>query len=247
MSSADFDVRTWYKELKSSTDELKPGVCKQESLGQVKVMSSEKPGIMHCIEPVPSTYLRMKLASEALGLDQKGLVIKHAAIGSTQGTVKFSSTATAGIETLGIHSCDHQSNDCEDVPLYSLDNYASMYIKDTEPIHVLQIDTEGWDFDVLFGAGNVLDRTHYLEFEYHRVGKWGNMHLPDAVRLLDSKGFTCYWSGILKLYRITECYFEVYNHWHDWSNVACVHRSQTNLLEIMESIFMDTLNETSVN
>jgi hypothetical protein len=46
---------------------------------------------------------------------------------STEATVKFSSTATVGIETLGIHSCDHQSNDSEDVPLYSLDNYASMY------------------------------------------------------------------------------------------------------------------------
>lgn len=245
MSAAEFDIRTWDKEMKKPKDELKSGVCKQERLGQIKVMPSKNPGTMYCIEPITSTYSRMKKASEALGYDQKGLILTHAAIGSTQGTVKFPSTDAAGIETYGIHSCENQSYDCEEVPLYSLDNYVSVHVKDTGPIHILQIDTEGWDFDVLFGAGSVLDRTHYLEFEYHKVGKWGSLHLPDAVRLLDSKGFTCYWSGGLNLYRITECYFEVYNHWHGWSNVACVHRSQTKLLEIMENVFIDTLNDKS--
>jgi hypothetical protein len=38
-------------------------------------------------------------------------------------------------------------------------------------INVLAIDAEGWDFDALFGASSVLDRTYYLEFEYHMIGK----------------------------------------------------------------------------
>jgi hypothetical protein len=30
----------------------------------------------------------------------------------------------------------------------------------------------GWNFDVLFGASSVLDRTQCLEFEYHSTGPW---------------------------------------------------------------------------
>ena len=115
--------------------------------------------------------------------------------------------------------------------------------KGSGPINILQIDVEGYDFDVLFGAGSVLDSTHYLEFEYHRDGKWGNLHLQDAVRLLDGKGFTCYWSGENRLWRISGCYFEHYNYFHGWSNVACVHRSQKILYDRMEKVFTDLLEE----
>ena len=37
---------------------------------------------------------------------------------------------------------------------------------------MLSIDTEGRDFDVLFGASSTLDRTYYLEFEYHIDGDY---------------------------------------------------------------------------
>ena len=37
---------------------------------------------------------------------------------------------------------------------------------------MLSIDTEGWDFDVLFGGSLMLDRTYYLKFEYHRRGAY---------------------------------------------------------------------------
>ena len=56
-----------------------------------------------------------------------------------------------------------------------------------DPINVLSIDVEGFDFDVLFGAGNVLDRTEYIEFEYYMDGNWINFHVMDAVGLLNGK------------------------------------------------------------
>jgi hypothetical protein len=68
-------------------------------------------------------------------------------------------------------------------------------------------------------------------------------HLPDTVRLLDHKGFTCYWSGKSKLWCITGCYFDVYNTYHGWLNVACVHRTYEKLAERMESLFLATMKE----
>jgi hypothetical protein len=56
-------------------------------------------------------------------------------------------------------------------------------------------------------------------------------------------GFTCYWLSGADLWRITECYFDVYNTWHYWSNVACVHRSYLNLAERMEIRFNKTLEK----
>ena len=64
------------------------------------------------------------------------------------------------------------------------------------------------------------------------------------MRLLDGKGFTCYWAGIKKLWRITDCYLDWYD-WHGWSNVACVHRSQIELVGIMEGLFNRTLGVTT--
>lgn len=44
------------------------------------------------------------------------------------------------------------------------------FVQSKGPISMLSIDTEGMDFEVLFGAGPVLDRTNYIEFEYHVAG-----------------------------------------------------------------------------
>ncbi len=68
-----------------------------------------------------------------------------------------------------------------------------------------------------------------------------NLHIQDAVQLLDGKGFTCYWAGENRLWRISGCYFEHYNFFHDWSNVACVHRSQEILYDRMEKVFTNLL------
>lgn len=59
-------------------------------------------------------------------------------------------------------------------------------------------------------------------------------------------GFSCYWLSGADLWRITECYFDVYNTWHYWSNVACVHRSYLNLAERMEIRFNKTLEKEEI-
>jgi FkbM family methyltransferase len=241
MFSTDFDVTIWNNQF----NWYRGGPCQQvsSSAQQMRLLSektSRRSGEMHCIEPMPSTFKEIKRASDALELESKGFIVSHAAIASARGTVIFPN-AMAGREDLGISANNCAADSCEDVQAYSLEQYVQEFVKSTGPVHILQIDVEGWDFDVLFGASSVLDRTHYLEFEYHSVGNWGGLHLPDAIKLLDGKGFTCYWAGQNQLWRITGCYFEVYNHFHGWSNVACVHRSQGELAEIMEQTFLTTL------
>ena len=61
---------------------------------------------------------------------------------------------------------------CVDVNMYSLDSFVRKFVKSKGPINMLSVDTEGWDFDVLFGGSSTLDRTYYLEFEYHRRGAY---------------------------------------------------------------------------
>lgn len=67
--------------------------------------------------------------------------------------------------------------------MYSLDSYIQTFIPNTItnsndneeeiPINYLSIDVEGWDYEVLLGGKqNVLQRVHYLEFEYN----WVSLH-----------------------------------------------------------------------
>lgn len=244
LSSSVFDGAAW----KAALGDLKAGaICRQDSTGQEEVKFPKRNGTMHCIEPMPSTIEKLKNASKSLGLERQGFVVTHAAISSVDGSVKFPSGDLAGSEGFSMDDCIDGKVDeskCVEVPMYSLESYVDRFVTRNGPINVLQIDVEGFDFDVLFGAGRVLDRTNYIEFEYHIVGNWGGLHLLDAVKLLDGKGFTCYWAGYKgNLWKITGCYIPIYDSWHGWSNVACVHRLHTNLADRMENQFLQTLSK----
>jgi len=241
MARPEFDEPKWENAIHMASDKKMRGhVCRGNSGSQSQINFPERDGEMHCIEPMQSTFPLLLNASTQLGMDSETFVLANAVISSTNGFVKFPN-AVPGTEDLGIHNCKNRNVACTELPMYTLDSYADKFIKSKGPVNILQIDTEGWDFDVLFGASSVLDRTYYLEFEYHSQGNWGSLHLQDAVKLLDGKGFTCYWAGNEKLWRITECYVDGYDLWHAWSNVACVHRSQTNLAGRMEALFLSTI------
>jgi FkbM family methyltransferase len=238
-----FNTRAW-REAMSSSGVADAGACGQAT----KVSDSEEgsskyfiQGEVHCVEPLPSTVRALKNSSQVLGYEEEGLVITQAAISSSDG-IAFFPNPPPGNELGNLAACEVSKVGCSEVPMYSLETYVETYVQNQQgPINVLSIDVEGFDFDVLFGAGSVLDRTEYLEFEYHIFGTWKNYHITDAVRLLDGKGFTCYWAGREKLWRITNCYINDLYSWHNWSNMACVHRSQVELADIMENIFTETV------
>lgn len=249
MNDPEFDKLKWVEVLAKEMSSA--GVCKQRDSPQFEITAKNtlRTGEMHCVEPMPRTFKVLQNATNKLGFDHKpsdrSFVLTNAAVSSADGVVKFPSAAAAGVEDLGINTCKQNkrlASLCEDVPMYSLQTYVNKFVKSKGPINILSIDVEGFDFDVLFGAGSVLDRVEYLEFEYHVSGTWRKYHLMDAVGLLNQKGFTCYWSGKEgKLWRITECDHDAYGVWHHWSNVACVHRSQKVLGAKMEKVFSDTL------
>lgn len=239
-----FNSSSWKN---STLFELLAGACKQDKQEDILLKNSKiRYGEMHCIEPMPATFAKLQKASESLNLKDQGLILSNIAISTVDSVIQFPSISSqSGIETFGIDSCMsnkvRRKSLCKNVTVYSLDSYVEKFVQSSGPIHILQVDVEGWDFNVLFGGGSALDRTHYLEFEYHNKGMWENLILTDAIRLLDAKGFTCYFAGKGDLLRLTECYFEIYKHWHGWSNIACAHRSQSDLANRMESLFLENL------
>ena len=163
-SDAKFDLPSWIEALGN----FSRIVC--GTRGQGPTNFPARSGEMHCIEPMPTTIRMLNDARDRVGLGEEEFVVSHAAIASTNGVVKFPLTM-AGVENRGIHDgYANASQSLVDVNLYSLDSYARKFVKGRGPINILSIDTEGWDFDVLFGASSTLDRTFYVEFEYHKTG-----------------------------------------------------------------------------
>ena len=242
-----YDKDDWAKSL--NTFGLKgAGACGQMNTSEEEFKLENEgniyPGEIHCVEPLPSTARALKNSSQMMDLEKEGFVVTQATISSSNGFIRFPDLPP-GNERGGLDTCEDQTTECSDVHMYTLDRYVEINVKNQGPINMLLIDVEGFDFDVIFGAGSVLDRTEYLEFEYHQKGTWKNYHITDAVRLLDGKGFTCYWAGVKKLWRITNCYIDDLYAWHGWSNVACVHRSQVELADIMENIFYETIGNVT--
>ena len=96
----------------------------------------------------------------------------------------------------------------------------------------LKIDAEGYDGAILInsktGPGSALDAVRAVEFEYHRVGKWGlevdQVRLEDVVTKLDGAGMDCYLEYADKLVHLTgTCWTSAYE-FFSWSNVLCVRR-----------------------
>lgn len=208
-------------------------------------------GEMHCIEPFTPNFNKLKRSAENLGFDREGFIVTNAAISKRGGLIAFpGANATRTLADVGIRDCTTNTEQkikdgsCMKVDGYTLDDYVETHVRSNGPIHILSIDVEGFDFDVMLGGKHsALDRVQYIEFEYHYRGAWATQLLSDAVDMLDEYGFTCYWAGNDVLYRINGCWHKHYNI-HHLANVACVHRKQHHLAEIMENKFLRTLTQT---
>ena len=250
---ASLSKEEWKKEMLKD-GELWGSVCDQDSTGPFSVDAAiDKPrqGIVHCFEPMPTTVVRLQESSKYLGYDKKGYKVVHAAVDNEVGKVFFPASAKSGVEHLGIDTCIKQQKTSADealrtctveVEVLTLNKYAKENIPVDGPIHILQIDVEGYDNNVLLGAGKeVLERVEYLEFEYNWMGPWKNQHLYDTIEMLDELDFTCYWTGRRRLWRITGCW-QLYFDIHAWSNISCANRRRVPILaNMMEHLFQQTL------
>ncbi len=249
--NSKYSKSIWANQLK----EIYGSVCDQNKVNEFQLVESGTVlgGTVHCIEPVKVNVDRLKDSAKSLGWDGDFLVTE-AAISKEVGVQYFQGTGAMGVENRGFDACgvlkekdpDEFKKRCMEVPLYSLDYYMEKVAKkkDNGRIHLLSIDVEGYDFDVLLGGKQTLTRTEYLEFEYNWMGSWAKQNLLDAVKMLDDIGFTCYWAGSGKAWRIDEsCWLDHFS-WHAWSNVACVNRLMNEqIAKNMEDTFLMTLSE----
>jgi FkbM family methyltransferase len=163
---------------------------------------------------------------------------------------------------------DSDSSSCVKVPVYSLDDYMQEQEQQQQqqqqeidsnnnnnnnidpnpnpnpiPIDMLLIDAEGYDYEVLQGATETLKRVTYLLFEVHIVGNWMVHSLSETIDTILSD-FICYWAGNNQLWRITNCInkdLEELYEYKSWSNIACVHQREIELVNIMENVFKRTI------
>mmetsp|Transcript_5616 Transcript_5616/g.10235 ORF Transcript_5616/g.10235 Transcript_5616/m.10235 type:complete len:819 (+) Transcript_5616:31-2487(+) len=253
-----FDKKAWRKVIENRVAkglELKGAYCGADRPASfsLDIREGEKPrlGEFHCIEPMPATYGLVHDVSSELNLSKQGFVVTQAAMANISGTIQFPKALPAGEEAASIFMCNEEKNknQCEDVPVYRLDDYVVSKIgidAQHSPIDMLTIDAEGFDFDILISGMETLKRVQYLEFEYHEVGNWKDQNLLDATAYLQQQNFICYWAGRAgQLWRITGCTrvapaSNLYSP-HQWSNIVCVKRSNKDLAIIMEETFLRTI------
>jgi len=260
-NSPRFSKEDWTHVMFEKTDTYQArGACNQGATPSFPLNSSkERPAIMHCIEPVPTTVEHLISSAAALGYDKgphQTLVISPFAISSENTEGLFFPSGQEGIETLSLSSCSNPNTrealGCKHVSVYSLDSYTEKYMSSElsdqkQHINILSIDAEGYDFDILQGAQKTLPRAEYLEFEHHALLPWRKQSLGDAVSMLDVMGFNCYWAGQGKLWRLNgeNCFLDHYEA-KCWSNVACANRNLApELVDIMEDIFYSTLRASN--
>lgn len=256
----NINKQDWKQAMESKGGKLHDAVCGQDSGDLFAIspalqnMTMDKPkGEMHCVEPMPKTFDSLEYSSKHLQYDEYGFHVTNAAISKESGTMYFPSNtnSSSGIENQGLATCtNHMTEEerleqCRPVTVFSLQDFVRQNVKSQGPIHILSIDVEGFDCDVLSGAGkDVLQRVEYLEFEYNYMGSWAHVHLYDVIEMLNEIGFTCYWAGMDLLWRITNCWQSFYD-LHAWSNVACVNRDAVpQLANKMEEKFQSSLNHT---
>jgi FkbM family methyltransferase len=201
------------------------------------------------VEAASKTADILKKTADSFGRYKDTFTVTHAAMGSRDGIAYFPKSEV-GVESHGL--CDeNQDKDrlasaCDEVPMLTADQYMQQYVDPggQDLIDILSVDVEGNDWDVLGlgGANRTLSRTKYLEFEYHAVGNWANYDLSMVTSILFQEyGFICYYAGVDKLWRLTNCFQDYFDR-HSWSNVACVNPSlNADLALRMESMFQRQL------
>ena len=245
-----FDVEQWKTVLSEGREnEFAGSSCAQfDKDYEVQSQQPIRPAQVYCFEPVSTTFAQLHRTKMELGWTNE-LILEKAAVSSERGTMSVPKEVKLGRENAGIQQLDCGKNgnedDCRKIPIYTLNDYVGT-MPGKPQIHFLSIDVEGFDFEVLKGASNILkDQVHYLEFEYNWKGPWARQNLADAVNMLHNDGFICYWPGPKDghIWRITGCWQDHYATRY-WSNVACVNGGIPQarpLAQDMEEKFLRTL------
>jgi len=227
---------------------------------EISVGSIPRNATLFCLDPVPINYDAVTKANEIT--NYQGLKPFHYSVADQPGTHYFPimdtgtnpweklQVGTANMYIGGHASCDRLSEEdqkekCTQVEVVTLDSFAERYVPKEGTINVI-LSQSNVDYEVLAGATQVLQRTEYIEFGFSWKGTWAGKNLMVVIDLLDNVGFSCYWAGTSKLWRITHCWREAYDTAKFIASVACVNRNlneSKTLAEDMERLFLQTIGE----
>ncbi|MCK6511757.1 FkbM family methyltransferase [Myxococcota bacterium] len=167
------------------------------------------PMLIHAFEPFLGTYLSLQKKLAACDV-QQSVKANHLALSSQEGTREFFSLG----ENVGINSLyeenakrsDLLDHEVVSIQTTTLDRYCQK--ESIERIHLLKIDTEGHDFDVLQGCQEMLrrDRIDLIQFEYNHRWIYARHFLKDVFEWSRPFG--------LRLGKLTPKGIEVYKGWH---------------------------------
>lgn len=150
---------------------------------------------IHCFEPVPPTYERLKAKNfpPNVTLNQLGL-------GATAGTATmYLYRESSEINSMYAHRAPTEETA---IPITTLDDYC--HDKGIENIHFLKIDVEGHDFAVLQGASQLFaeGKIQVTQFEYGANWIIARHYLKDVFDLVGGLPYQLYRlmpSGLLKI------------------------------------------------
>jgi FkbM family methyltransferase len=169
--------KTWREALPPDTA---PGVCgQQQDSTQYQILQSspsrriKRNAIVYCIEPMPSTVIALQNAANATGWADQLKVVQLAIDNKEPSTVAFPepSPENLGFEKQTIGSCKKRRDRCVPVETQRLDLMMSNQQLSGKRVHVMLIDVEGFDFEVLKGGNTTLHNTEYVEFEFNWRGQ----------------------------------------------------------------------------
>jgi FkbM family methyltransferase len=169
--------KTWREALPPDTA---PGVCgQQQDSTQYQILSSSpsrrinRNAMVYCIEPMPSTFMALQNAANATGWAAQLKVLQLAIDNQEPSTVPFpeASPENLGFEKQAIGKCKEKVHSCVPVETQRLDLMMNNQQLSGKRVHIMLVDVEGFDFEVLKGGNTTLHNTEYVEFEFNWRGQ----------------------------------------------------------------------------
>lgn len=127
----------------------------------------------HLFEPYPVFYDIVKSKLDII--DKKNVFLNNIGIGSNSGKLDYFSKAESFVNRFN-------ELPSKSLPIISLQNY--VIDNNIKHIDFIKIDTEGFEFDVLKGAGSFIHNITHIQFEYGGTYPDRGVKLADVYDLL---------------------------------------------------------------
>ena len=171
---------------------------------------------VYAFEPAPLIASRLEASVAPFG---SRVSVVRAAAAESDGTTSFYFRPDNPLVSSVVDS-GNQAAEAIQVRTVRLDTFAAE--QQLERIHLLKIDAEGYDMEVLRGAAGLIERraVEVVQFEYNASWIFSRHFLRDAFEFFESRGFS--------LGKVTPEGIEFYRRWqpvletfHDANFIAC--------------------------